>query len=131
MDHGTLAKHWEQQIKPYEQQPIRLWIEDISGEKKTEPKSCRLEKVSREEPGWLKFYINAHQFLSVPIFGEPDTRLERKEEGRVEAAGKAVGKVEAGGKVEGEAANASETKASVSFISEDKASKLIYRVTFE
>jgi hypothetical protein len=71
---GMRRMDWEGQLSSYIGKDMVLWIEDLSGEKKTEPRSYALHKLKKTDDGYLKFYINTTQFLSVPIF--EDTRTD-------------------------------------------------------
>lgn len=74
--------HWERKLAGYAGKPIQVWIEDRSGEEQTKPKPYTLYKVQTTADGkHLQFYLNASQFISVPIFEEGQTLLERTSEG--------------------------------------------------
>ncbi|MDF2652421.1 MAG: hypothetical protein K0Q73_8226 [Paenibacillus sp.] len=69
---------WDQLLSKYAGQPIKLWIEDRSGEEQTKPKPYSLFKVAlADDRKGLQFYLNAAQFLSIPIFDESLTKLEK------------------------------------------------------
>lgn len=69
---------WEKQLSKYEGSPIKVWIEDRSGEEQTEPKSFTLYKVQKsDDEEYIQFYLNPTQFLSVPIFDDNHTRIEK------------------------------------------------------
>ncbi len=69
---------WVKQLSRHEGKLIRIWIEDRSGEKQTEPKQFLLHKVQDSvDPGYMQFYLNPTQFLTVPIFDDNHTRIEQ------------------------------------------------------
>lgn len=68
-----------QALEKYVGGPIRIWVEDVSGEEKTKPQSHSLHKVERTEDGYMKFYTGSSQFLAVPLFeaaGGPRTAAD-------------------------------------------------------
>jgi hypothetical protein len=96
----AIAMDWETRLRQYEGSPIRIWIEDRSGEEQTKPKPYTLYRVQQsKDPEALQFYLNANQFLTIPLFDETRTRIE---EGPVTTA----------------------------FVSEDHQAKLLYWVHF-
>ncbi|MCM3273748.1 hypothetical protein [Paenibacillus elgii] len=71
---------WEAMLSKYEGCRIIVWIEDLSGEEQTQPKPFTLFKTTlTEDRAYLKFYINAAQFLSVPLFDDSLTKLENNQ----------------------------------------------------
>lgn len=66
---------WEERLAGYIGREMECWIEDVSGEKKTEPQVRRLHKLERSEDG-LQFYLDDTQFLSVPLFGDAQTSYD-------------------------------------------------------
>ncbi|WP_281933409.1 hypothetical protein [Paenibacillus tyrfis] len=71
---------WDMMLSKYKGSRITVWIEDLSGEEQTQPKPFTLFKTAlTEDRAYLKFYFNAAQFLSVPLFDESLTRLERSQ----------------------------------------------------
>lgn len=64
--------NWVEQLAAYVGREMECWIEDVSGEKKTEPTVRKLHKLERSEDG-LKLYFNDTQFLTVPLFEENKT----------------------------------------------------------
>ncbi|MCI3921218.1 hypothetical protein MO973_13355 [Paenibacillus sp. TRM 82003] len=56
-------------LEKYVGGPVRIWLEDVSGEEKTKPKTYSLHKVERTPDGFVKFYTGASQFVAVPTFG--------------------------------------------------------------
>ncbi|WP_144028773.1 hypothetical protein [Paenibacillus tyrfis] len=71
---------WGMMLSKYEGSRITVWIEDLSGEEQTQPKPYSLFKTAlTEDQAYLKFYFNAHQFLSVPLFDDSLTKLERNQ----------------------------------------------------
>lgn len=68
---------WVSQLSIFEGSSIKVWIEDRSGEEQTKPQQFTLYKVQNsDDQGYLKFYLNPTQFLSVPIFDDNQTRME-------------------------------------------------------
>lgn len=68
---------WEKRLSKYEGNRIKIWIEDLSGEEQTQPQYYSLFKtVVTDDLDYLKFYLNADQFLSVPVFDDSLTKLE-------------------------------------------------------
>jgi len=74
---------WENQLFPYEGCPIKVWIEDRSGEQQTQPKPYTLYKVLKavDQPPSIQFYLTTTQYLSVPVFDEGLTYMVNSEEG--------------------------------------------------
>ncbi|SCW52971.1 hypothetical protein SAMN04487970_101319 [Paenibacillus tianmuensis] len=71
---------WETMLSKYEGSRITVWIEDLSGEELTQPKPFTLFKTAlTDNRTCLKFYFNADQFLSVPLFDDSLTKLERSQ----------------------------------------------------
>jgi hypothetical protein len=69
---------WVKQLSPFEGTSIRIWIEDRSGEEQTKPKDYTLFKVKKSsDQEYLQFYLNPTQFLTVPVFNDERTRMER------------------------------------------------------
>lgn len=74
--------NWENVLSKYEGSPIKVWIEDRSGEEQTQPKQFTLFKVTKAaDQEYLQFYLNKGQFLSVPIFDENLTKMKKTEAG--------------------------------------------------
>jgi uncharacterized membrane protein len=68
---------WEKQLAKYEGYPIKIWIEDRSGEEQTQPKQAALYKVQiSDDQAYVQFYLTPTQFISVPIFDGNQTRME-------------------------------------------------------
>ncbi|MEX1029501.1 MAG: hypothetical protein WDZ91_05580 [Paenibacillaceae bacterium] len=68
---------WEKQLSKYEGSPIRIWIEDRSGEEQTQPKPFTLYKVQQSvSQDYIQFFLNPTQFLSVPIFEGEQTIID-------------------------------------------------------
>jgi hypothetical protein len=75
---------WEKRLRQYEGSPIQIWIEDRSGEEQTKPKPFTLYRVQQSKDSEsLQFYLNADQFLTIPLFDDMRTRIE---EGQASAA---------------------------------------------
>lgn len=56
---------------------MKYWIEDRSGEEQTQPKHAALYKVQiSDDQANVQFYLTPTQFISVPMFGENQTRME-------------------------------------------------------
>ncbi|MDO3676236.1 hypothetical protein [Paenibacillus ehimensis] len=73
---------WNVLLSKYEGSRITVWIEDLSGEEQTQPKPFTLFKTAlTDNHAYLQFYFNADQFLSVPLFDDPLTKLERGQAG--------------------------------------------------
>jgi hypothetical protein len=73
---------WERLLSVYAGSPIKVWIEDRSGEEQTQPKPFTLFKVKQtDDQRHLQFFINATQFLSVPIIDDELTKLEQSPAG--------------------------------------------------
>jgi hypothetical protein len=71
---------WEKQLLQYEGRPIKVWIEDRSGEEQTQPKHFTLYKVQKsDDQAYIQFYLNSTQFLSVPIFAGKQTKMEKSD----------------------------------------------------
>jgi hypothetical protein len=77
-----MMSDWPALIEPYYGKEIRLWIEDVSGEKKTAPSVHRLHKVEFVDGKEIKFFIGAAQFLSVPLLEGEATKLVAEGESR-------------------------------------------------
>lgn len=92
---------WQNQLAKYEGSPIKVWIEDQSGEELAQPKPFALYKVAKTaNQQYLQFYLTPTQFFSVPLFDGDFTKMEKTAEGD-------------------------------SFVSHDVEAKLLYRVYFE
>lgn len=71
---------WDMMLSKYEGSRITVWIEDLSGEEQTQPKPFTLFKTAlTDNQAYLKFYFNADQFLSVPLFDDELTKLGRSQ----------------------------------------------------
>lgn len=67
-------------LMPFVGGKVRIWIQDWSGEEPAKPVEHTLYRLEMTEDDCLKFYVNATQFVSVPIFGDARTYLDTEQQ---------------------------------------------------
>jgi hypothetical protein len=77
--------NWEERLAGWVGKPIEVRIEDQAGEDPiAPPKSFILDKVLlTEDHKHLQIYLNAAQFIAIPLIDEENTKLIPSEQGAI------------------------------------------------